>query len=566
MRVDYYLTTTLILAIRLVLLFLLHESLPTMSAVPPSLTLSDYLEKLPGTTFRRLYLQPSTAFAIFRRMLPNLAKTLVMALLYMPTSPPFLLDDLHTWVKPEAKRQRDQAVSILRRLHIVGISSVTREKPHQEITLTTNFRTSLRLALEGGGDHQSFGVPSSQPVPDHVDIAFLDRYARRKWEDILHYVVNSVSIGESFDGAGHGGGDKSGPRSSVKDLLVAGRLVERHTSGISITQAGFTFLLQEANAQVWTLLLQWLEAADVANKRHSAGEKTPRGHGLDSVDMLSFLFMLASLELGCAYDTQALPDMRRNMLPDLVDFGLIYIDTSNAAQYFPTRLATTLTSGASALRSVSSGFDAAIADPSGSTMAGEGGGGGGGGGDAHKGFIILETNFRLYAYTSSPLQISVLALFCDLRHRFAGMVTGRLTRTSTRRAIAHGITADQIISYLATHAHEQMHRAAANAAKPVLPPTVVDQIRLWQLENERMKTYKGFLFKDFDTPVEYDRVARYAEEIGVLVWRSDARQLFFASRHEQLRDYLKVIKKQDKDKDATTGGGGGSHGNKRDEG
>lgn len=43
-----------------------------MSVVPQSYQLSDYLEKLPGTTFRKLYQQPSTAFAIFRRMLSHL--------------------------------------------------------------------------------------------------------------------------------------------------------------------------------------------------------------------------------------------------------------------------------------------------------------------------------------------------------------------------------------------------------------------------------------------------------------------------------------------------------------
>jgi hypothetical protein len=36
----------------------------------------EYLERLPGTTFRRLYQQPSTALAIFRRMLPHLGMTL----------------------------------------------------------------------------------------------------------------------------------------------------------------------------------------------------------------------------------------------------------------------------------------------------------------------------------------------------------------------------------------------------------------------------------------------------------------------------------------------------------
>ena len=39
-----------------------------------SLRSFEYLEGLPGTTFNRLYKQPSTALAIFRRMLPHLGK------------------------------------------------------------------------------------------------------------------------------------------------------------------------------------------------------------------------------------------------------------------------------------------------------------------------------------------------------------------------------------------------------------------------------------------------------------------------------------------------------------
>ena len=529
-----------------------------MSAGAQSYQLSDYLEKLPGTTFRRLYQQPSAAFAIFRRMLPQLgfyfllstsfysfpssdpnqyyvvplhkltldrftllAKRFVMALLYMPQ--PMLLSDIDIWVKPEAKLHRDRALSVLRFLHIVQITPPGRDKP-QEISLTTNFKVSLCLALEGGGGHNSFGAPSSLPIDPSIDIAFLDRHARRKWEDILHYVVNSV-------GSSSGDAASTGPKNSVKDLLLAGRLVERqssHTGGIAITQAGFTFLLQEANAQVWTLLLLWLEAASAA------------GSLTDSVDMLSFLFMLASLELGRAYDTDALTESRRNMLPALVDFGLIYIPRDTPRQYFPTRLATTLTSSSSALRGVSSDFAAATAGPSGEVAAGAGAGAIN---QDTKGSIIIETNYRIYAYTSSPLQIAVLALFTQLNMRFSAMVAGRLTRESIRRAIGYGITADQIISYLAAHAHEQMVRAAAQHARPVLPPTVVDQIRLWQLENERMKATGGFLFKDFDSLQEYTALSGYADEIGVLVWKSDRKQMFFASKHEQLRDYLKSRKK-----------------------
>lgn len=453
-----------------------------------------------------------------------------------------LLSDLDVWVRPEAKMHRDRALSILRSLHIVQITPPGKDRP-QEVQLTTNFRNSLRLALEGGAAHNSFGVPSSLPVDPRIDIAFLDNYARKKWEDILHYVVSSVPVHGDAGPGGMGGG---GPKASVKDLLLAGRLVERRPdtkTGIGITQAGFTFLLQEANAQVWTLLLLWLEAADQAKAAAAAASgvdpKNAPPTKPDSIEMLSFLFMLASLELGRAYDTDALSETRRNMLPALVDFGLIYIPREDTRQYFPTRLATTLTSSASALRSVSSGFTAAT-----NNTANDASSLGGADPSAHKGSIIIETNYRLYAYTSSPLQIAVLALFTHLNMRFAGMVTGRLTRESIRRAISFGITADQIISYLASHAHEQMVRAAAAAGRPVLPPTVVDQIRLWQLENERMRTSPGFLFKDFENVEEYMALAGYAEEIGVLVWRSDRKRMFFASKFEQLRDYLKSRKKE----------------------
>ncbi|EXV06016.1 RNA polymerase II transcription initiation/nucleotide excision repair factor TFIIH [Metarhizium robertsii] len=502
-----------------------------MSVNPaPSLQLADYLEKLPGTTFRKLYQQPSTAFAIFRRMLPHLAKTLVMRILYMPK--PMPLSDLDLWVKPDAKRQRDHAISTLKGLHIIQISMPSKEKP-QEMQLTTNFKNSLRLALTGGGEHNSFGVPSTLLVPPEIDTPFLDRYARKRWEDILHFVVSSVGYKST--------GDVSGPNKSVKELLIAGRLVDRRPNGtIGITQAGFTFLLQEPNAQVWTLLLLWLEASE-----------TNKAAGLETVDMLSFLFVLASLELGRAYDTNALTEQRKNMLPSLLDFGLIYIPQHKRSMFFPTRLATTLTSGGSSLRTISEGVAAATAaatttagGPSSQSGSGSGGTGGPLGPSAdQKGSVIVETNYRIYAYTQSTLQIAVLALFCKLNMRFPDMVAGRVTRTSIHQAINFGISADQIISYLAAHAHEQMHRSAALANKPILPPTVVDQIRLWQLENERMKTTGGFLFRDFEDHKEFLDTARFAEEIGVLVWRSDKSGMFFANKYEQIRDYLKSRKR-----------------------
>lgn len=235
---------------------------------------------------------------------------------------------------------------------------------------------------------------------------------------------------------------------------------------------------------------------------------------MDSVDILSFLFLLGSLELGHAYSTATLTDSQREMLNRLEGLGLIFT-TPSRTSFFPTRLATTLTSDAPALL----------------TTGGS------------KGFVVIETNYRLYAYTSSPLEIAVLALFTKLGTRYPNMVSGRVTRASIREAIQHGIESEQIITYLSTHAHPQLlKKSNAQGGGPVLPPTVVDQIRLWQLENERMKTTPGFLFRDFENQKEYDGCAKYADEIGVLVWRSDAKRMFFVTRHEQLRDYIKSRK------------------------
>lgn len=112
----------------------------------------------------------------------------------------------------------------------------------------------------------------------------------------------------------------------------------------------------------------------------------------------------------------------------------------------------------------------------------------------NQGFIILETNYRIYAYTGSldrcpgsarpdlrldnPLQTAVLNLFVTLKSRYPNLVVGAITRDSVKKALANGITADQvrpkvmllaatplirkfepqIISYLTTHAHAQMRK------------------------------------------------------------------------------------------------------------
>ena len=100
------------------------------------------------------------------------------------------------------------------------------------------------------------------------------------------------------------------------------------------------------------------------------------------------------------------------------------------------------------------------------------------------------------------------------------------------------ITADQVISFLQTHAHPQMRKNNAGTGH-VLPPTVVDQIKLWQIENERMKATPGFYISEFSSFADYESACSYAREIGVLAWSSDEKRIFFVTRVEQVAAFLK---------------------------
>lgn len=378
--------------------------------------------------------------------------------------------------------------------------------------VTNPFASSLRQALMGSEDSQSFGVFSQIPDENPVSIPDLDDYARRQWEGVLGYMVGTSAFGQR---------DAVNLSKGVKQLLQAGHLVEIRDRRVDITKDGFGFVLQDVSTQVWNILILYVESAEAI--------------GMDSVEVLSFLFLLSSLELGQSYEKIHLSSVQLRTLADLADFGIVYQESPEDTRFYPTRLATTLTSDSSALNNPVTG---SLTGPVGQA------------GSSGSGFIIIETNYRLYAYTSSPLQISLISLFTNLKYRFPNLVTGKITRQSVRRAIEMGITADQIISYLLSHAHPQLRKHNASHATSntsgiqpsILPPTVTDQIRLWQLERDRLRATPGFLFKDFVSSAEYQAPCQYAAEIGVLVWKSDRKRMFFVTRHEQVAAFLRSKK------------------------
>jgi transcription initiation factor TFIIH subunit 4 len=171
-----------------------------------------------------------------------------MAMLYMPT--PFPAAHLEAWFKPGAKREREHAIFTLVRLHI--LESTLQADRSTTYALSEGFQRSLRHAIEGSGKDGSFGVSATKEESRgerRISIEFLDEHAKAQWETILFYMVGGAA----------GVTVKSDVGPGTKKLLHAGDLVRTFHGAPRITKEGFTFVLQETNAQVWNLLIVYLK-------------------------------------------------------------------------------------------------------------------------------------------------------------------------------------------------------------------------------------------------------------------------------------------------------------------
>lgn len=122
-----------------------------------------------------------------------------------------------------------------------------------------------------------------------------------------------------------------------------------------------------------------------------------------------------------------------------------------------------------------------------------------------------------------------------------------------RRAITDFFAScDQIISYLSTHAHPQMHKNVSVdccrsglvhvscdlSQNPLLPITVVDQLHLWDKERNRLNIDQGqflvfFLVKSAQSLLSgvlfklrqkhlYEDAVSHAKTLGSLIYHSDS--------------------------------------------
>jgi transcription initiation factor TFIIH subunit 4 len=429
--------------------------------------------------------------AVFRD-LPELAKHFIIRLLFIEQ--PIHQSMVSSWVTKLAQNEHDEAVKAINQLKLWN--SVPGALPTW--ILNDVYREGLKASFLGGGTAWTMTPIDKTKDKLSKDIASLDSYAVERWEMVLHHMVGSNKSTSSRDRVG---------KDTVETLIHA-RLItqEEHSANPMITADGFQFLLLDTSSQVWFFMTKYLE--------------TVESKGWNIVECLSFLFQMSFATLGRLYSSDKLSNDLQNLLQHLREFGLVYQRKRKDGCFYPTRLAVNLFSGLRDKRK-----------------------------DVSKtGYAIVETNYRVYAYTDSPLQIALLGLFTEMHYRFPGFCLGLLTRESVRSALKSGITAAQITNFLTINAHPSI--LSKESTGPVVPQTIADQIRLWEKERDRFIFKPGVLYSQFLSQGDFEILRNYARDAGYLVWDNASKRAMVVSQdgHEDVRLFWKRHKKSSKDK------------------
>nr|XP_009392827.1 PREDICTED: RNA polymerase II transcription factor B subunit 2 isoform X2 [Musa acuminata subsp. malaccensis] len=290
---------------------------------------------------------------------------------------------MEEWLLPDGLSKHKVAIDRLLQLRV--FLEVTDRKKETSYKINPKFQSNIQKYLVSGGTLPREPMPLSITVrlPTLED---LETYASEQWECFLLQLINSAQAEKL---------------TSFSSSMIK---ICRENEPPKLTENGFQFLLMDTNAQLWYIIREYISTAE--------------DRGVDPTDLISFLLELSFHTLGEAYNLNTLTDVQRIAIKDLADLGLVKLQQGRKESWFiPTKLATNLS--------------ASFTDSS----------------SNKEGFVVVETNFRMYAYSTSKLYCEILRLFSRIEYQLPNLLVGAITKESLYNAFENGITADQVEHY-----------------------------------------------------------------------------------------------------------------------
>ena len=545
---------------------------PRMSSSSSSSTSSssafvEFFAHLSEEKINHLYkISPWATLAVLRALTP-LAKQYVMRCIFLPANHVVSHGMIQSWTKRGAESAHEMALERLVQLRaFVEVESVggtknrrdDDEKEEGGFIVHEHFRKHVKRAIERGFEDLDDEEEEQEEEKENEqkkkkksatkkttttaaqfngDKEFLDHYAKSRWETVLLELTSEASAEKKRKKKKmmmkKGGGGLQHAL-HLRKLFYAARLI---TKDGRITSEGFSFLLGATSEQIWILLARYARGGDFEKKNKDKTMKEKEEDNMDtsnggddqrqnkvnsdesSAAAMAFLVRLSFQHPGRKYSKANLSEAERRVASHLSALGVLYEnedDEKDNDWYVPT----VLSAGLSSVSTTSSAKSALARI------------------DGH---IIVETNFRVYAYTHSELETEVLRLFTRPDYKLPNAYVGMITRDSILDAMRAGISPDQIVNYLQTRAHPRC-TIGKKPNHPAVPPTVCDQIRLWARDLYRVKADDCVMYTDFPMQGnQFQDAVNNARNVGAqILWIDESKRRFAvdADSHERLKVFL----------------------------
>ena len=303
-----------------------------------------YFSALPRAALDRLYGDGWTCQGLLRA-LPPIARLYAIRLAMAHGSLPAGLVDQWPLQTKEARKIHDEALKVMRRLNLIEEVAPEEEGGEALVRLHGSFSERLLECLCIGGvldaeNERDDDDPKAAGASSAPTIAQLEQHAQATWECVLQAVLSPprhhVPLAMRCEGA------------SLQELLKEAGLLDARYPGdegydddddaaaaegddasggeprLCMSRGARRFLLMPTHAQVWKLVLAYMELAErgTPGTRHAT---------------LTFLMRLGLLRLGRGYamDDASLDGPQRATLADMALLGLVHRPPGQVRQPSP---------------------------------------------------------------------------------------------------------------------------------------------------------------------------------------------------------------------------------------
>lgn len=154
-------------------------------------------------------------------------------------------------------------------------------------------------------------------------------------------------------------------------------------------------------------------------------------------------------------------------------------------------------------------------------------------------YFYIESNYKIYAYTTDPCHLEILNLFSTLQLKMGRMVKCILDENKIVNTLDRGIDIDHIVRYIERHSYNIKNNSTISnnivSNKNNILNNIINQLYIINNNRNRIHIMNGYLVDGFDN---YNEYVSLLDKIGYnVLYRNDEERIIFIE--EKYMDMLK---------------------------